>query len=190
MRGRHPVDASVLRVMGSCSTVSALDLTFSAPKSVSVLFAIAEDDVAAAMVAAHGAQGATVAWAGVIGRPREFTREWAYTALSRAREQTTLHVIAQPGRHGPRPSAVDKARDHVRAEAMTARSGEPWSKPTAKRWRWSTHPALSQGGSRQRDSPNSTGWRKPTCVELCNGATGPQLCPRDGRGAKRQRLRL
>ena len=32
---------------------------------------------------AHGAQGATVAWAGVVGRPREFTREWAYTALSR-----------------------------------------------------------------------------------------------------------
>ena len=45
---------------------------------------------------AHGAQGATVDWAGVIGRPEEFTRQWAYTALSRARAQTTLHVIAEP----------------------------------------------------------------------------------------------
>lgn len=29
----------------------------------------------------HGAQGATGNWAAVIGRPEEFTREWAYTAL-------------------------------------------------------------------------------------------------------------
>jgi conjugative relaxase-like TrwC/TraI family protein len=43
----------------------------------------------------HGAQGATVSWAGVIGRPDEFTREWAYTALSRARLNTTLHIIAE-----------------------------------------------------------------------------------------------
>jgi ATP-dependent exoDNAse (exonuclease V) alpha subunit len=28
-------------------------------------------------LAAHGAQGATVQWAGVTGRPDEFTREWA-----------------------------------------------------------------------------------------------------------------
>jgi ATP-dependent exoDNAse (exonuclease V) alpha subunit len=46
----------------------------------------------------HGAQGATVTWAGVIGRPEEFTREWAYTALSRAREQTVLHVIGEQPR--------------------------------------------------------------------------------------------
>lgn len=44
----------------------------------------------------HGAQGATLRWAGVIGRPEEFTREWAYTALSRARDTTTLHLIAEP----------------------------------------------------------------------------------------------
>jgi ATP-dependent exoDNAse (exonuclease V) alpha subunit len=44
---------------------------------------------------AHGAQGATVQWAGVTGRPDEFTREWAYTALSRARETTTIHLISQ-----------------------------------------------------------------------------------------------
>jgi conjugative relaxase-like TrwC/TraI family protein len=43
----------------------------------------------------HGAQGTTVEWAAVIGRPSEFTCEWAYTALSRARGQTQLHVIAE-----------------------------------------------------------------------------------------------
>ena len=35
MRGCHPVDGSVLRPMGRSSTVAAIDLTFSAPKSVS-----------------------------------------------------------------------------------------------------------------------------------------------------------
>jgi conjugative relaxase-like TrwC/TraI family protein len=43
----------------------------------------------------HGAQGATVEWSAVTGRPSEFTREWAYTALSRARGHTELHVIAE-----------------------------------------------------------------------------------------------
>jgi hypothetical protein len=45
---------------------------------------------------AHAAQGGTFHWAGVIGRPTEFTREWAYTALSRARITTTIHLIAEP----------------------------------------------------------------------------------------------
>lgn len=34
-------------------------------------------------------------WAGVVGRPSEFTREWAYTALSRARGPTNIYVIAE-----------------------------------------------------------------------------------------------
>jgi ATP-dependent exoDNAse (exonuclease V) alpha subunit len=53
---------------------------------------------------AHGAQGGTFQWAGVTGRPDEFTREWAYTALSRARETTTIHLIRQR-------SARDQERD-------------------------------------------------------------------------------
>ena len=53
MRGESPVDGARLRRMGSCSTVAAIDLTFSAPKSVSVLFAVAEEPVPAALVAAH-----------------------------------------------------------------------------------------------------------------------------------------
>ncbi len=42
---------------------------------------------------AHTIQGATVEWAGVVGRPEDFTRNWSYTALSRAREPTELFLI-------------------------------------------------------------------------------------------------
>ena len=53
MRGVSPVDGSVLRAMGASSTVAGIDLTFSAPKSVSVLFAIADDEVSSALLFAH-----------------------------------------------------------------------------------------------------------------------------------------
>ncbi len=53
MRGRSPVDREVLRPMGNRSTVAGLDLTISAPKSVSVLFAIADDEISKALLAAH-----------------------------------------------------------------------------------------------------------------------------------------
>ena len=45
---------------------------------------------------AHTIQGGTVEWAGVVGRPEDFTRNWSYTALSRAREPTELFVVAAP----------------------------------------------------------------------------------------------
>jgi hypothetical protein len=48
---------------------------------------------------AHTIQGATVQWAGVIGRPEDFTRNWSYTALSRAREPTELFLIDTPAEH-------------------------------------------------------------------------------------------
>jgi conjugative relaxase-like TrwC/TraI family protein len=43
----------VLRPVGARSTVAKFDLTFSAPKSVSVLFAVADDEIAGAALAAH-----------------------------------------------------------------------------------------------------------------------------------------
>jgi len=39
----------------------------------------------------------------VIGHPGQFTGEWAYTALSRARESTIIHLIAK--RHASSASA-------------------------------------------------------------------------------------
>ena len=50
---RHPAGGEVLREMGARSTVAGIDLTFSAPKSVSVLFAIGDDELAGALLAAH-----------------------------------------------------------------------------------------------------------------------------------------
>ena len=46
----------------------------------------------------HGMQGGTVEWAAVIGRPGDFTRNWSYTVLSRARESTEILLIDEPPR--------------------------------------------------------------------------------------------
>ena len=80
MRGREPRDGASLRRMARASTVAAIDLTFSAPKSVSVLFAVAEEPVPAALVAAH--ERAVAAARGISGargvlhapRPRRLER--------------------------------------------------------------------------------------------------------------------
>jgi conjugative relaxase-like TrwC/TraI family protein len=45
---------------------------------------------------AHTIQGATMEWPGVVGRPEAFTRNWSYTALSRAREPTELFIVDTP----------------------------------------------------------------------------------------------
>ena len=57
---------------------------------------VAEHLQHAYVLTAHTMQGATVQWAGVVGRPEDFTRNWSYTALSRAREPTELFVIDTP----------------------------------------------------------------------------------------------
>ncbi len=81
----------------------------------------------------HGAQGATVEWAGVIGRPSDFTAEWAYPALSRPRGQTRLHVIAEPAAHQAERqdyaplepvATLDEALQATR-QAMRRRAAEP-----------------------------------------------------------------
>ncbi|MGA2926151.1 MAG: AAA family ATPase [Solirubrobacteraceae bacterium] len=46
----------------------------------------------------HGMQGGTVTWAGVIGHPGDFSRNWSYTALSRAREPTRIYLVDEPSR--------------------------------------------------------------------------------------------
>jgi conjugative relaxase-like TrwC/TraI family protein len=51
------------------------------------------------VLTAHTVQGATVEWAGVVGRPEDFTRNWSYTALSRAREPTELFILDIPTGH-------------------------------------------------------------------------------------------
>ena len=60
---------------------------------------VAEHLQHAYVLTAHTIQGATVEWAGVVGRPEDFTRNWSYTALSRAREPTELFILDTPTEH-------------------------------------------------------------------------------------------
>ena len=57
-------------------------------------------------VTGHGMQGGTVQWAGVIGHPNDFSRNWSYTALSRAREPVEIFVVDEP-------SALEEVRAEV-----------------------------------------------------------------------------
>jgi hypothetical protein len=57
---------------------------------------VAEHLQHAYVLTAHTMQGATVEWAGVVGRAEDFTRNWSYTALSRAREPTELFILDAP----------------------------------------------------------------------------------------------
>ena len=72
MRGVNPLDGSVLRPMGERSKVAAIDLTFSAPKSVSVLFAVGGREVSDGLAAAHDA--AVAAAVGYLEREACWTR--------------------------------------------------------------------------------------------------------------------
>jgi Mrp family chromosome partitioning ATPase len=60
---------------------------------------VAEHLEHAYVLTAHTIQGGTVEWAGVVGRPEDFTRNWSYTALSRAREPTELFILDTPIDH-------------------------------------------------------------------------------------------
>lgn len=53
LAGLHPHDGSLLRAARGGVQVAAFDLTFSAPKSVSVLFGVGERDVRVAVREAH-----------------------------------------------------------------------------------------------------------------------------------------
>ena len=54
----------------------------------------------------HGMQGGTVEHATVLARPRELSQGWSYTALSRARGATRLHI---DGRDVPATTAAERA---------------------------------------------------------------------------------
>jgi conjugative relaxase-like TrwC/TraI family protein len=68
----------------------------------------------------HGSQGATVERAVVVGRPEDFTNEWAYTALSRARDPVHVHLIAEPNDRSDRSEIAPNPPDRTAQEAMEA----------------------------------------------------------------------
>jgi conjugative relaxase-like TrwC/TraI family protein len=84
----------------------------------------------------HGMQGGTVEHATVVATPRALTRGWSYTALSRARASTRLHIDGQDVPAGAQAERAELAphdarprpqRDDVLARAaqrMTVRDDE------------------------------------------------------------------
>lgn len=78
----------------------------------------------------HGMQGGTVEWAGVAGAPPEFTRNWSYTALSRARQPTEIYLIADEDRFAAERAEIAPAEKHAAsplqrtAQAMRRRDDE------------------------------------------------------------------
>ncbi len=89
-------------------------------------------------ITGHSSQGATVDRALVVGRPEAFSRDWAYTALSRARTGTDIHLIGDhgPADHDRREYAPDRpAREpsdclRALARAMARSDDEPLAAPT------------------------------------------------------------
>ncbi|MGE4426366.1 MAG: MobF family relaxase [Solirubrobacteraceae bacterium] len=71
----------------------------------------------------HAMQGATVQWAAVIARQEQLTKGWAYTALSRAREQTRLYVPTEnPTTHQDRVEIAPRDdRDAVDRDQLLQR---------------------------------------------------------------------
>jgi hypothetical protein len=76
----------------------------------------------------HGIQGGTVQWAAVIGQAGDFTRNWSYTALSRAREPTEILLIDELSRVQEDRSEIAPLSEDVRqrgpVERMAARMRE------------------------------------------------------------------
>ncbi len=67
----------------------------------------------------HGMQGGTVQWAAVIGQPEDFSRNWSYTALSRAREPVEIFVIDEPTRlQEDRAEVAPAPRNEERLDAL------------------------------------------------------------------------
>ena len=144
----------------------------------------------------HGTQGATVEWAAVMGRPAAFTAEWAYTALSRARGQTRLHVIADPSARlrereelGPRHlcPTPDEALNNLRlamtrheAEQLAIEHAEPAEVPAQNQRR----PRLSPGELAEADAERAATLR----LGVPGSIPGPSRAP-GWRALRQQRER-
>lgn len=117
MRGAHPVDESVLRRMSECSKVAAIDLTFSAPKSVSVLFAVAGGRVSEALVDAH--ERAVAAAVGYLEREACFTRR-GHAGADRVRGEG---FVAASYRHRLSRAGDPQLHTHVVVANLTRADG-------------------------------------------------------------------
>ena len=114
-----------------------------------------------------------------MGRSRRpaprFTREWAYTALSRAREQTRIHVIAQPTaserereQYAPAQSPLEPTETLSALErAMRRSETEPLALDRAEPD--ADDPALSERTKTQPELAGLSGLRRATSTQRAMG---------------------
>jgi conjugative relaxase-like TrwC/TraI family protein len=117
MEGRHPGSGERLRRVGGRSEVAAFDLTFSAPKSVSVLFAIGDAALAGALVEAH--EAAVDAAVGYLEREACAVRR----GRRGARREAGEGFVAAAYRHRMSRAEDPQLHTHVVAANM-ARGGD------------------------------------------------------------------
>ena len=119
---------------------------------------------------AHGAQAGTFTWAGVIGRPEEFTNEWAYTALSRAREHTSIHVISEP-------SERERERDEYAPAQPTQNAQQTLNQlRRAMKHPQTEPPAIEQVRQRRLQSTNQVPHHEQDSVQLLRKPTDNWHC--------------
>jgi conjugative relaxase-like TrwC/TraI family protein len=117
MEDRHPVDGSQLRRMTRASKVAAIDLTFSAPKSVSVRYAVAGGEMSAELSFAH--ERAVAAAVSYLEREACFTRRGHAGAERVAGEG----FVAAAYRHRLSRAGDPQLHTHVVAANLTRADG-------------------------------------------------------------------
>lgn len=73
----------------------------------------------------HGMQGGTVGWTGVIGQACDFSRNWSYTALSRAREPVEIFLVDEPSR-------LEQEREDIAPAQATDARQDPFERMEAR----------------------------------------------------------
>jgi conjugative relaxase-like TrwC/TraI family protein len=121
MEGRDPGTGERLKSVGGRSKVAAFDLTFSAPKSVSVLFATGEPELARALVEAH--EQAVDAALGYLEREACRVRR----GRGGVRREVGEGFVAAAYRHRMSRAEDPQLRTHVVAANMTRGADGRWT---------------------------------------------------------------
>ncbi len=162
MRGVNPLDGSVLRRMGERSKVAAIDLTFSAPKSVSVLFAVGGRELSDGLAAAHDA--AVAAAVGVPGAGGVLDPPRPRRCGARARRGVRRRCVPAPALPCPGPAA---------AHACGGGEPDPGGRPVHRSRRPRPLRAQVSCGSRLPGGPARRGPRAVRLGLLAAGRTWP-----------------
>jgi hypothetical protein len=120
----------------------------------------------------HGMQGGTVDNATVLARPHELTRGWSYTALSRARGATRLHIDGGDIPAATRAERAERPPTTTTSTPITTRSSRGFMR------------ACACATTRTSPSPSSRPARRPGAPALRDTAPTAAAAP----GTERARL--